>query len=253
MAGIFIPFAGTVLGAALVFFSKKSVGFFTELAIRGISSGVMVAASVWSLLIPATELSRKRGSDPLLLTCLGFLFGVGIFTVCEKLLNGKSREGSAARRYQKSFLPCVAVALHNFPEGMAVGAVFAEVMLFGDPASLSAAMALSIGIAVQNLPEGAIVSMPLYSEGLKKSRSFLLGAASGVVEPIGAIMTIIAAEIAVPMLPFLLAAAAGAMIFAVLDCIFQLERQRSGAAKPIFSLCFSTGFVIMMSLDVLLG
>ena len=249
-----IPFIGTTLGAALVFFSRKNVTQLAQVSIQGISSGVMIAASVWSLLIPAIETSVERGQHPLILTCSGFIFGVVAFIGCERLLERTEKQGRAVRKkYGNSLLPCVAVALHNFPEGMAVGAVFAEAIFSENLAAFSTAIALSLGIAVQNLPEGAIISIPLYSEGAKKKKAFLLGAASGIVEPIGALGTIMAAEIAVPVLPFLLGFAAGAMIFAVLDCIFQREYQRENTAKAVFSLCFSIGFTIMMSLDVLLG
>ena len=245
---------GTAVGSALVFFLSKKINTLAQISIEGISAGVMIAASVWSLIIPAIELSQKRGQSPLFLTCIGLLFGVSVFIAGEKLLQLSDKKGRANERHGRSFLPCIAVALHNFPEGMAVGAVFAEALYFNDAGVFSAAMALAIGIAVQNLPEGAVVSIPFYSEGVKKSRAFLLGAASGVVEPIGAIGTILAARIAVPILPFLLGAAAGAMIFAVLDCIFEREyRECDGWVKAVFSLCFSSGFILMMSLDVMLG
>lgn len=252
--GVTVPFLGTTVGAALVFFLRRKINVATQISIEGISAGIMVAASVWSLLIPAIELSEKRGQSPLLMTCLGLLFGVVIFIAGERILARGGENRRICERYGKSFLPCLAVALHNFPEGMAVGASFAEALYSGDGGALSAAMALAIGIAVQNLPEGAVVSVPLYSEGMKKRRAFLLGSASGIVEPIGAVGTIIAAKIAVPILPFLLGAAAGAMIFAVLDCIFEREyRECDRWAKAVFSLCFSLGFILMMSLDVVLG
>ena len=248
-----IPFLGTAIGSFFVFFMRKNVNNFAQVSIQGISSGVMTAAAVWSLLIPAIELSQKRGQNPLVMTSLGFVSGVVLFIACERILELMRGQGTLSKRYGKSLLPCIAVALHNFPEGMAVGAVFAEVAYSSDASALSAAMALSLGIAIQNLPEGAIISVPLYADGVKRKKAFLLGVASGIVEPIGAVATIIAARIAVPILPFLLGVSAGAMIFAVLDCIFQREYQQESRSKSLFSLCFSVGFTIMMSLDVLLG
>ena len=248
-----IPLLGTALGSACVFFLRKGVNSLAEVSIQGISSGVMTAASVWSLLIPAIELSSKKGQHPIILTSLGFISGILTFIACEKILETVGGQKSAGKHKNKSFLPSLAVALHNLPEGMAVGAVFAEAMCFGDVGARYAAMALSLGIAVQNIPEGAIISIPLYSDGAKRSKAFMLGTASGVIEPIGALGTIIASEIAVPILPFLLSFAAGAMIFAVIDCIFQLETEHKNLEKYAFLVCFSAGFVLMMSLDVILG
>lgn len=248
-----IPLFGTVIGAACVFFWRRGVDALAEVSIQGVSCGVMVAASVWSLLIPSIELSAKRGQNPIILTSLGFISGVLTFIACEKFLEAIESRKSTFKPKSKSFLSSLAVALHNFPEGMAVGAAFAGGLCSRDAGELYAAMALSIGIAVQNIPEGAIISIPIYSDTSKRSRAFLLGCASGVVEPIGAVGTIIASEIAVPALPFLLSFAAGAMIFAVLDCIFQLGKESKNPEKYAFSLCFSLGFTLMMSLDVLLG
>ena len=248
-----IPLVGTVMGAVCVFFLRRGVLPLAEVSIQGISSGVMTAASVWSLLIPAVEMSIKRGRNPLVLTSVGFVLGVLTFIACEKLLELMKRQKSSHIRYGKSFLPSLAVALHNLPEGMAVGAVFAEALCFCDTGALYAAMALSVGIAVQNIPEGAIISLPLYSDGMKKGKAFLWGAGSGVIEPIGAVATIFASELALPILPLLLSFAAGAMVYAVLDCIFQLGNGGKTLEKYAFSLCFSIGFILMMSLDVLLG
>lgn len=251
LLGTFIPFIGTTLGAAAVFFAGKSVSERAYTAIYGFSAGVMIAASVWSLLIPAMEISRERGQNELVLTLTGLFVGVLVFILCERVISRyEARESVRVR--DKSLIPSVAVAFHNLPEGMAVGAVFAELITQRTLSLLPAAMALSIGICVQNFPEGAIISIPLYSEGKSKSRSFLLGTASGAIEPVGALLTLIAAEQAACVLPFLLGSAAGAMIFAVIDTFFE-QGERGKSFKATFSVCFCLGFMLMMSLDVLLG
>ncbi len=236
-----LPFAGTVIGAALVFFSGRSVGERTHRAIRGFSSGVMLAACIWSLLIPSMELAENRGTPAAVPAATGFLVGVVFFLMCDRLLLKHTRFG-----HSRTSLSIFAVAVHNLPEGMAVGAIYAEILCGGPSVGLSAALALAIGIAVQNLPEGAIVSLPLYSEGHSKARSFLYGALSGAVEPLGALLTILAAGIAVPLLPYLLGFAAGAMMYAVLE-------EFGDGAEALWIITFSCGFVLMMSLDVLLG
>lgn len=240
-----IPFWGTVLGAACVFFTGKRTGDGVQRAIRGFSAGVMVAASIWSLLIPSMELAEGKGVSAAIPASGGFLLGIVFFLLCDRFIMKKSalRDNSAA-------LPIFAVAVHNLPEGMAVGAIYAEILSGSDAVGLSAALALSIGIAVQNFPEGAIVSMPLHSEGLSKRKSFLFGALSGAVEPLGALMTIAAAGIAVPILPYLLGFAAGAMMYAVLE---EFTDGAEGGGGNTWVLTFACGFVLMMSLDVLLG
>ena len=250
--GILLPFIGTTLGAFFVFFTGKKVNDIISDAIKGFSSGVMIAASVWSLIIPAIELSEDRGKNPIFAVGSGFFLGIFCFIVCEYFLNKtqNNAENISYYRGKSSFLPCIAVALHNFPEGMAVGAVFAQAIFEGSAVSLSAAMALSIGIAVQDIPEGAIISIPLFSDGIKKKKAFFLGSMSGIVEPIGALLTILAADIAVPFLPIFLGFAAGAMIFAVLDSFFELDSRKN---KAFVTLSFTLGFMIMMSLDVILG
>ncbi len=252
--GILIPLWGTIAGAALVFFIRKhSVGGMSTL-ISGFSAGVMVAASIWSLLIPSIELAEQRGILPALPAALGFALGVAFFMLCEYFISRKQKlvaQGDG-KPLPRVFVTCLAVALHNLPEGMAVGAVFAEVLTGATGAHLSAAMALSIGIAVQNFPEGAIISMPLYSCGTRKSKAFALGALSGVVEPLGAFITLLAAGIAVPLLPYLLGFAAGAMIYAVLNG--ELCTGATFDKKQVLSvISFTLGFLLMMSLDVILG
>ncbi len=240
-----IPFWGTVLGAACVFFTGKRTSNGIQRAIRGFSAGVMVAASIWSLLIPSMELAEGRGIPAAVPAASGFLCGIVFFLLCDRLIMKKSSlcENSAA-------LPIFAVAVHNLPEGMAVGAIYAEILSGSDAVGVSAALALSIGIAVQNFPEGAIVSMPLHSEGLSKPKAFLFGALSGAVEPLGALLTILAAGIAVPILPYLLGFAAGAMMYAVLEEFTDGSGEGGG---NVWVMAFACGFVLMMSLDVFLG
>ncbi len=240
-----LPFLGTSLGAACVFFTSKRGGTLMQRAIRGFSSGVMLAASIWSLLIPSMELAEGRGIPAAIPAASGFLIGVVFFLLCDRLILEKkiSSTNSAA-------LPAFAVAVHNLPEGMAVGAIYAEMLASQSAEGLSAALALAIGIAVQNFPEGAIVSMPLYSGKCSKLKAFAFGVISGVVEPIGAVLTILAAAVAVPLLPYLLGFAAGAMMYAVLD---EFGNGMSEDGASVWVITFSLGFVLMMSLDVLLG
>ena len=246
---------GTTIGAAFVFFAKRGTGKALNNAIEGFSAGVMIAASVWSLLIPSIELSEKRGIPPAIPATVGFLLGITFFLCCDALLF-KPQGAIKDTAEKKTLMTCFAIALHNLPEGMAVGAVFAELLCVGDVSLLPAAMALSIGIAAQNLPEGAVVSIPLYASGRAKGRSFFLGALSGIVEPIGAVLTILAAGIAVPILPYLLGFAAGAMIYAVIDGFINTDASDispSVRSKATTLLSFALGFCIMMSLDVLLS
>lgn len=240
-----LPFWGTTLGAACVFLSGKHSFGGVRRAIRGFSAGVMVAASIWSLLIPSMELAEGRGVPAAVPAASGFLCGIVFFLLCDRLILQKSafKDNSAA-------LPIFAVAVHNLPEGMAVGAIWAEILASSNNVGISAALALSIGIAVQNFPEGAIVSLPLYSECSSKPKAFGFGVLSGVVEPIGALLTLLAAGIAVPILPYLLGFAAGAMMYAVLEEFTDGSGENGGG---VWVMAFSCGFVLMMSLDVLLG
>ena len=208
----------------------------------------MIAASVWSLLIPSVEMTKYPGAAKIIPCVLGFVLGIMCFMLCDALLTRKAK--SEGCEPDSTVLPCIAVAVHNLPEGMAVGALFAEAYILGSAEAFAAASALSIGIAVQNLPEGAIISMPLYASGTNKAKAFLIGILSGVVEPIGAYLTILAAEIAVPALPYLLSFAAGAMVYAVLD---SFSEKYQGRERNIRILFFGLGFSLMMSLDILLG
>ncbi len=236
-----LPFLGTALGSVCVFFLGRSTTAGLNRAIQGFSAGVMLAASIWSLLIPSMELAEGRGVPAAVPAASGFLLGVVFFLLCERALSGIERFKS-----NSAALPILAVVVHNLPEGMAVGAIYAEILCTGESSGLPAATALAIGIAVQNFPEGAIVSMPLSASGMSKRRAFGVGVLSGAVEPLGAIVTVLAAGIAVPLLPYLLSFAAGAMMYAV------LEEFVSEAGK-VWILAFAVGFVLMMSLDVLLA
>lgn len=247
--GVSLPFIGTVLGAACVFFVGRKTGKSLRRAIEGFSAGVMLAAAIWSLLIPSMELAEERGTLSAIPAAGGFLCGIVFFLLCDRSIARYTERlpdnGSMPRG---SIISVFAVAVHNLPEGMAVGAIYADI-LCTNGTGLSAALALSIGIAVQNLPEGAIVAMPMNASGMGKLKSFAIGALSGVVEPIGAVLTLLAAGIAIPILPYLLSFAAGAMMYAVLE-EFTGNSEKGGS---LWILAFSAGFVLMMSLDVLLG
>ena len=250
--GIMLPFVGTVVGAGCVFLTRRRDGNRGRRLIEGFSAGVMVAASIWSLLIPSMELAEGRGIPPAVPAAAGFLLGIVFFLACDRLLLRRPNigTGETADLLGDGGLSALAVAIHNLPEGMAVGAIYAELLCGADPTAASAALALSIGITVQNLPEGAIISLPLYASGKGKLRSFVLGGLSGAVEPLGAILTILAAGIAVPLLPYLLGFAAGAMMYAVLE---EFTGKGDSDRTPFWILSFSAGFLLMMSLDVLLS
>ncbi|MBS5065660.1 MAG: ZIP family metal transporter [Hungatella hathewayi] len=253
--GILIPFIGTTLGAACVFFMKDAIKPTIQKMLLGFASGVMVAASVWSLLIPAMEMSEDMGKLAFIPAAVGLLAGIGFLLLMDKIiphlhLDHEEPEGIKSS-LSKATMLVLAVTLHNIPEGMAVGVVFAG-MLTGDGSITAAgAFALAIGIAIQNFPEGAIISMPLKSEGKSKGRAFLLGTLSGIVEPIGAVVTILLASYIVPILPYLLSFAAGAMLYVVVEEL--IPEASEGEHSNIGTLGFAAGFVIMMILDVALG
>lgn len=219
--GILIPFLGTALGAACVFFMKRTLSTGIQRALTGFAAGIMTAASVWSLLIPAMEQSADMGKLAFLPAVIGFLVGILFLLGLDHLIphlhmNSSEAEGPKSK-LKKTTMLVLAVTLHNIPEGMAVGVVYAGWASGNVPITAAAAMALSIGIAIQNFPEGAIISMPLRAEGMGKGKAFLYGTLSGVVEPIGAILTILAAGLVLPILPYLLSFAAGAMIYVVVE------------------------------------
>lgn len=253
--GILIPFLGTVLGAACVFFMRGAMGDSLQRALSGFAAGVMVAASIWSLLIPAIDQSAHMGQLSFLPAATGFWIGILFLLLLDHLIphlhrNAQSAEGPESA-LQKSTMLLLAVTLHNIPEGMAVGVVYAGYLSGSTQITLMGALALSIGIAIQNFPEGAIISMPLRSEGMKKSRAFLGGALSGVVEPVGAILTILAASSIVPLLPYFLSFAAGAMLYVVVEEL--IPEMSAGKHSNIGTVFFAVGFSVMMILDVALG
>lgn len=253
--GILIPFLGTTLGAACVFFMRGQLQQGIQRALTGFAAGVMTAASVWSLLIPAMEQAASMGKWAFVPAAAGFWLGVGMLLLLDRCvphlhLNSDEPEGMRAH-LKKTTMLVLAVTLHNIPEGMAVGVVYAAVLSGQEGMHLSGAIALSLGIAIQNFPEGAIISMPLRAAGLRPHRAFAGGMLSGVVEPLGAVITIWLTSLVVPMLPYLLSLAAGAMMYVVVEEL--IPEMSAGEHSNIGALSFSLGFTVMMALDVALG
>ena len=253
--GVLIPFLGTSLGAGCVFFMKKSLSDTVQRALTGFAAGVMVAASVWSLLIPAIERSTGMGELAFLPAVLGFWVGVLFLLALDHIIphlhaNSGQPEGPKSQ-LRRTTMMVLAVTLHNIPEGMAVGVVYAGYLAGDGQITAAGALALSLGIAIQNFPEGAIISMPLRAEGMKKSRAFAGGVLSGAVEPIGAVLTILAAGLIVPALPYLLSFAAGAMLYVVVEEL--IPEMSQGRHSNIGTVFFALGFSVMMLLDVALG
>lgn len=253
--GIAIPFIGTVLGSACVFFMKKELSRKVQRALTGFAGGVMVAASIWSLLIPAIKQCEGRGRWAFLPAFIGSWLGILFLLLLDKIIphlhmNAEKAEGLKSRA-AKTTMMVLAVTLHNIPEGMAVGVVYAGLLSGSAEITAGGALALSLGIAIQNFPEGAIISMPLYAEGKTKSKAFLDGALSGAVEPIGALLTMFAAGLFVPAMPYLLAFAAGAMIYVVVEEL--IPEMSVGEHSNIGVVMFALGFTLMMALDVALG
>ncbi len=253
---ILIPFFGTALGAACVFFLKSALNRRLERALSGFAAGVMVAASVWSLLIPSMDSAEAMGKSPALPAVIGlwigFLFLLFLDKVVRQLTDCAARDldGERGGRHRRRML-VLAVTLHNLPEGMAVGAVLAGLLAGEGGITAASALTLSIGIAIQNFPEGAIISLPLSGGGMRKGKAFLCGTASGIVEPIGAVLTILAAGLILPILPYFLSFAAGAMLYVVVsELIPAMAEERKPALGILF---FAFGFSFMMLLDVLLG
>ena len=253
--GILIPFLGTSLGAASVFFLKKSLGDYIQRALTGFAAGVMVAASIWSLLIPAIEQSEGMGKLSFLPAFIGFWVGVLFLLMLDHLIPhlhvGSNQAEGPKSRLGRTTMMVLAVSLHNIPEGMAVGVVYAGYLSGTAQITAAGALALSLGIAIQNFPEGAIISMPLRAEGMSKGRAFWGGVLSGVVEPIGAVLTILAASVIVPALPYLLSFAAGAMLYVVVEEL--IPEMSQGEHSDIGTVLFAVGFSLMMVLDVALG
>ena len=253
--GIIIPFIGTSLGAACVFPMKKQLSVTVQRILTGFAAGVMVAASVWSLLIPAIDMSEETmGNSAFIPAAAGFLLGIAFLLLLDRIIphlhmNSDKAEGPGSK-LPKNIMMLLAVTLHNIPEGMAVGVVYAG-MLYGSGMSSSAALALAAGIAIQNFPEGAIISMPLQAEGMSKGKAFAAGVISGAVEPAGALLTIAATSLIVPAMPYLLSFAAGAMIYVVVEEL--IPEMSSGEHSDIGTIAFAGGFNVMMILDVALG
>ncbi len=253
--GLLVPFLGTTLGAACVFFLKDELPRNVQKALLGFASGVMVAASVWSLLIPSIDLAEDMGRLAFIPAATGFILGMLFLLGMDRLiphlhLNSDVPEGIPAK-LKKTTMLVLAVTLHNIPEGMAVGVVFAGLVSGQSGVTITGALALAIGIAIQNFPEGAIISLPLKSEGSTKGKAFFNGMLSGIVEPIAAVVTILLTQIILPVLPYLLSFAAGAMIYVVVEEL--LPEASEGEHSNISTIGFAAGFVIMMILDVALG
>ena len=253
--GLAIPFIGTTLGSGMVFLMKNKINNKIEKFLLGFASGVMIAASVWSLLIPSIEMAKNQNVAEWIPATVGFLLGIIFLLILDSViphlhLNTDKPEGIKAK-VQKTTMMVLAVTLHNIPEGMAVGVVFAGAIAQNTGITMAGAIALAIGIAIQNFPEGAIISMPLKSEGMSKSKAFLYGTLSGIVEPIGAIITIALTNLVVPILPYFLSFAAGAMIYVVVEEL--IPESQNGEHSNIGTIGVAIGFVIMMILDVALG
>ena len=253
--GLLIPFLGTTLGSAMVFLMKNKMNTKVQKLLLGFASGVMIAASIWSLITPSIEMAEEQGIVSWIPAAIGFLFGIIFLLVLDSIiphlhLNSKKPEGIKAK-LKNTTMMVLAVTLHNIPEGMAVGVVFAGVLAQNTTITLAGAFALSIGIAIQNFPEGAIISMPLKNEGMSKPKAFLYGTLSGIVEPIGAIITILLTGLVTPILPYLLSFAAGAMIYVIVEEL--IPESQVGKHSNIGTIGVAIGFVIMMILDVALG
>ena len=255
IATLLIPFAGTLIGSAFVFFMKKEMPVLLQKALLGFASGVMVAASVWSLLIPSMEMSAGEGICTVLPAAIGFIAGMGFLLAVDYLtphlhIGDESPEGLKAR-ISKTAMLALAVTIHNIPEGMAVGVVIAGSLQDGIGIAPAAAMATAIGIAIQNIPEGVLISMPMRAAGNSRRKSFLIGGLSGIVEPIGAVLVILLASLMTPILPYFLAFAAGAMLYVVVEEL--IPEASVGQHSNISTIGFAIGFVLMMVLDVVLG
>ena len=253
--GLLLPWLGTTLGAACVFFMRGKMRRTIQRALTGFAAGVMVAASIWSLLIPAMEQAKDMGTWAFVPAALGFWLGILLLLLLDRIIPQLHMHSPKAEvpkaPLSRTAMLVLAVTLHNLPEGMAVGVVFAGWQMGNTELSLAGALTLSLGIAIQNFPEGAIISMPLRAEGSSKGRAFLYGALSGVVEPLGALLTIALAKFITPMLPYCLSLAAGAMIYVVVEEL--IPEMSEGEHSNVGTVLFALGFTLMMSLDVALG
>ena len=255
LIGLLIPLLGTMLGSAFVFLMKDEMSVRLQKSLLGFASGVMVAASVWSLLIPAMEMEEGSGAWSVVPAAVGFLLGIGFLLALDELtphlhLSATSPEGPRSHLSRTAML-ALAVTIHNLPEGMAVGVVFAGAGQGAAGLSVASALAVSIGIAIQNVPEGAIISMPMRAAGNSRWRSFVIGSLSGVVEPLGGLVVVLLASLMTPALPYLLAFAAGAMFYVVIEEL--IPEASEGKHSNLSTIGFAVGFVLMMVLDVVLG
>jgi len=255
--GAMIPFVGTTLGAAMVFFMKDKINEKLQKILIGFAAGVMIAASIWSLIIPSIEASDNLGSFSWLPAAVGFLLGMGFLLILDSTvphlhLNSNEPEGIQPKnKIKKTTMFIFAVTLHNIPEGMAVGVVLAGALGGDIVLTMAGALALSIGIAIQNFPEGAIISMPLKNEGFSKKKAFGYGVMSGIVEPIAALITLLLAKYISPILPYLLSFAAGAMIYVVVEEL--IPESQTGKHTNLATIAVAIGFTLMMILDIALG
>lgn len=253
--GLLIPLFGTMLGSAFVFFMKDDLPERVRKTLLGFASGVMVAASVWSLLIPAMEMEEARGAWSVLPAAVGFLLGILFLLALDELTPhlhlGSDRPEGPRSRLSRTAMLALAVTIHNLPEGMAVGVVFAGAEQGAVGLSMASAIAVSLGIAIQNIPEGAIISMPMRAEGNSRWRSFLIGSLSGAVEPIGGLAVVLLASLLTPVLPYMLAFAAGAMFYVVVEEL--IPEASTGRHTNLSTIGFALGFVLMMVLDVVMG
>ncbi len=253
--GLLIPFLGTTLGSAMVFLMKNKLNSKVEKLLLGFASGVMIAASVWSLLIPSIDMAKEQNIVSWIPAAVGFMLGIVFLLILDSVIPHLHLESTKPEgiktKLKKTTMMVFAVTLHNIPEGMAVGVSFAGALIGNTGITITSAFALAIGIAIQNFPEGAIISMPLKAEGVSKPKAFLYGTLSGIVEPIGAIITILLTNLVVPILPYLLAFAAGAMIYVVTEEL--IPESQSGEHSNIGTIGVAIGFVIMMILDVALN
>lgn len=255
LLGILIPFIGTTLGSSLVFFMKNKINDKIQKFLLGFAAGVMIAASVWSLLLPSMNIAKEQGIVEWIPACVGFLLGILFLLLLDIIIPhlhvSSTKPEGLKSNFKKTTMFFLAVTLHNIPEGMAAGVVFAGALLDNVGLSFTGALALSIGIAIQNFPEGAIISMPLKAEGFSKPKAFFYGVLSGIVEPIAALITILLTNLVVPILPYLLSFAAGAMIYAVVEELIPESQQ--GKHTNLGTIGVALGFVVMMVLDTALG
>ena len=255
LLGLLLPLVGTALGSGCVFFLKNQIHPLVQKALLGFASGVMVAASVWSLLIPGMDMSAGMGKLAVVPAAVGFLAGMAFLLLIDRVTPhlhiGNAKPEGPRSRLSRTAMLSLAVTIHNLPEGMGVGVVLAGALQGEAQISTAAAMAMAVGIAIQNIPEGAIISMPMRAEGNSRLRSFTMGALSGIVEPIGGLLVVLLASIMTPALPYLLAFAAGAMLYVVVEEL--IPEMSEGEHSNIGTVGFAVGFTLMMVLDVVLG